>query len=389
MSRTPTAGLSSWFLAPERRVNIKIVEDHNDALPLIYREIGAKRIPFDDITLVHFDAHPDLLIPDKLSAGDVRKKETLFDSLSIENWILPAVYAGHICNIVWVHPPWAHQMPDTDPEAPLTLAIGKDPVSDTLKISCDEDYFLSALLYAPMDKLKNPVQFTLHVVSGASDASMMLLRQVCSTNKYILDIDLDYFSCLNPFKKIFPKEHYEVIRSYYYFDPPKDRKTRRDVNFCLAKRRRQLKTLEDIVMRGSPVTAEYEELGEVLQAGYDKETVHNCGLTFDTTELPHHRSTDEQLKTFMYDFNHMIAYACSQEDFPPCLVTIARSSLDEYCPRDQVDSIQYKVIQVLEENYHLMTIEYHYDFEEYPAERTDASQTRTQSATITDSNFSR
>ena len=40
-----------------------VVEDHDEALPLIYRAIGAKRLPLKTIGLVHFDAHPDLLSP--------------------------------------------------------------------------------------------------------------------------------------------------------------------------------------------------------------------------------------------------------------------------------------------------------------------------------------
>ena len=42
---------------------VAIVEDHDEALPLLYRAIGSRRLPFNSITLVHFDAHPDLLSP--------------------------------------------------------------------------------------------------------------------------------------------------------------------------------------------------------------------------------------------------------------------------------------------------------------------------------------
>ncbi len=43
---------------------VTIVEDHDEALPVIYRAIGKKLLPFHSIGLVHFDAHPDLLSPD-------------------------------------------------------------------------------------------------------------------------------------------------------------------------------------------------------------------------------------------------------------------------------------------------------------------------------------
>ena len=45
-----------------------------------------------------------------------------FSELSIENWILPLVYAGHISEIYWLKPPWADQMHDT---SCLSFSIGK------------------------------------------------------------------------------------------------------------------------------------------------------------------------------------------------------------------------------------------------------------------------
>ena len=68
-------------------LNIYIVEDHNEALPCVYKEIGSKRLAFNGLTLIHFDSHPDLGIPNELLADVVlADKELLFDSLSIENW---------------------------------------------------------------------------------------------------------------------------------------------------------------------------------------------------------------------------------------------------------------------------------------------------------------
>ena len=352
-------------LLSRHRIDIKIVEDHNDALPLIYKEIGAKRIPFNNLALIHFDAHPDLLIPENLSADDVTCKSTLFESLSIENWILPAVYAGHISTIVWVHPVWANQIPDTNPDEPIEAHIGKDPLSGLLKVSCNQDYFLSSLLYSPVERLKNPVPFKLYVVSGCDDNTSFLLKTITTDYKYVLDVDLDYFSCLNPFKKILSREDYAIVKSYYYFESPKTRAEKRDVNLCLTKRRRQLRTLEDIVLRNSPVTDDYADLKTVLDKHYDREVIHNCGLTFDSTELPHHKSLELELKSSFYEFGSLTALAFSADGFLPCLVTVARSSLDEYCPKDQVDLIQYKVIQAFEESFQMMSIEYHYDFEEF------------------------
>lgn len=45
-------------------VPVAVVEDHDEALVCIYRAIGSKRLPLNGTTLIHFDAHPDLLSPD-------------------------------------------------------------------------------------------------------------------------------------------------------------------------------------------------------------------------------------------------------------------------------------------------------------------------------------
>ena len=46
------------------------------------------------VLLVHFDSHPDMLLPKDLKAEDCYNKGALFEKISIENWILPGAFAG-------------------------------------------------------------------------------------------------------------------------------------------------------------------------------------------------------------------------------------------------------------------------------------------------------
>jgi len=126
-------------MSPKRGFNIHIVEDHNDALELIYKEIGTKRLNTAQLTLLHFDSHPDLGIPSTFRADDIADKHLLLDSLSIENWILPAVFAGYISRVVWVRPKWARQIRT----GLFDLAIGKSQGTGSIACSCSEGYFLS------------------------------------------------------------------------------------------------------------------------------------------------------------------------------------------------------------------------------------------------------
>ena len=76
---------------------------HDRILHHIHKYIGRKILPMEKITLVHFDAHPDLTIPDITSEELQNPKHTdFYDKISIESWIVPLIVAGHVDKIIWV-----------------------------------------------------------------------------------------------------------------------------------------------------------------------------------------------------------------------------------------------------------------------------------------------
>ncbi|XP_059671252.1 UPF0489 protein C5orf22 homolog [Gavia stellata] len=425
-----------------------VVEDHQDVLPFIYRAIGSKHLPASNISFVHLDSHPDLLIPVNMPADTVFDKEALFSELSIENWIMPAVYAGHISQVVWLHPPWAQQIS----EGKHNFLIGKDISTTTIRVTGTDHYFLSDGLYVPADQLENQKPLNLHVIlinptevsnsqeengevasakrlklhtddiaSTASACSSVapgdfdhpslktkevqnasalnkaetlsecsasssfrnskcpikeVVKDVCQVlqkgNAYVLDIDLDFFSVKNPFKEMYTQTEYELLQELYNFKKPHRNATEEGLLDCVENRVHQLEDLEaafaDLCDNDDEETlqkwASYPGMKPLVQLVHslktrmespDYEMVHQAGLTCDYMELPHHVSTEEEIEGLIQSLKVLL------KDMPkPTLVTVARSSLDEYCPSEQVDIIQAKVLNLLGSVYG--TLDVHLDY---------------------------
>ncbi|XP_010584299.1 PREDICTED: UPF0489 protein C5orf22 homolog, partial [Haliaeetus leucocephalus] len=414
-----------------------VVEDHQDVLPFIYRAIGSKHLPASNISFVHLDSHPDLLIPVNMPADTVFDKEALFSELSIENWIMPAVYAGHISQVVWLHPPWAQQIS----EGKHSFLIGKDVSTTTMRVTGTDHYFLSDGLYVPADQLENQKPLNLHVIlinpteasnsceengevasakrlklntddtasttsasssvdpgdldhstpsvkkkevqnssalnraetlSECSASSSLgnsecpireVVKDVCQVlqkgDAYILDIDLDFFSVKNPFKEMYTQTEYELLQELYNFKKPHRNATEEGLLDCVENRVHQLEDLEaafaDLCDNDDEETlqkwASCPGMKSLVQLVHslktrmespDYEMVHQAGLTCDYMELPHHVSTEEEIEGLIQSIKVLL------KDMPkPTLVTVARSSLDDYCPSEQVDIIQEKVLNLL------------------------------------------
>ncbi|XP_052553519.1 UPF0489 protein C5orf22 homolog [Tympanuchus pallidicinctus] len=438
-------GLRSYPALP-----VWVVEDHQDVLPFIYRAIGSKHLPASNISFVHLDSHPDLLIPVNMPADTVFDKEALFNELSIENWIMPAVYAGHISQVVWLHPPWAQQIS----EGKHNFLVGKDISTTTIRVTGTDHYFLSDGLFVPADQLENPKPLNLHVIlinpteasnsqeehdkeasakrlklntddtastaatsssvapgdhdnnfSSVKDkevqhasalnrakmlpecsASSSLRNNECPVREvakdisqvlqngdaFVLDIDLDFFSVKNPFKEMYTKTEYELLQELYKFKKPHRNATEEDLLDCVENRVHQLEDLEaafaDFCDNDDEETlqkwASYPGLKPLVQLVHslksrmespDYEMVHQAGLTCDYVELPHHVSTKEEIEGLLQSMKILLI------NMPkPTLVTVARSSLDDYCPSEQVDIIQEKVLSLL--GFVYGTLDVHLDY---------------------------
>lgn len=419
-----------------------IVEDHHDVVSHIYRSIASRHLPLKSIRMVHLDSHPDLLIPVNMAADTVFDKEKLFSELSIENWIMPMVYAGHVSHVAWLHPYWAQQIR----EGEHRMSVGRDSSTTTIRLTSVDPYFLSDGLYVCEDHLENSKPLRLSVVkvnpvrpdrmstagqkpaedserwsvkrqktggsateeAGCSQSTLTcadtlqaaggsadrlstdnreeeeeegstayvvrsLSAMLSETEPYILDIDLDFFSCKNPFKELYTQEEYDILKELYAFRGPGPDPSEDELEECVDRRVHQLEDLEaafadlleddgeETVTRwaNNPGMASLARLISSLKSRNvtpDYEMVHQAGLTCDTIELPHHISSEEEIDRLVS------AVQLFLKALPkPTLVTMSRSSLDEYCPVEQVDSVQSRVLAVLESLYG--SLDLHKDYE--------------------------
>ena len=343
--------------------NVHVIEDHNDALEFIYKEIGSRKLNFSNLIMIHFDSHPDLGIPCNFNADLVFKKDQLLESLSIENWILPAVYAGHVETVIWIKPKWSDQINCGE----YKIIVGKEASSNLIRCNCKEIYFLSDGLYSNEANLINKRELRLYVCDfdfllceNDIFLSNIFSSLKTSDKRVILDVDLDFFSTNDPFKLMFAESaEFDLFKSIYAlkmnFDVSCvdfDSKYQQFITEKQLRNEKILKILTKLVDSKTDVetnesSIDFSKLKQfahvIKRHNIDLEIIHGYGCGLDYIGLPHNVSSnieiEEIAKNFALFLEKYFSF-CLQ----PSLVTIARSSLDNYCPVDQVEFIQEAVL---------------------------------------------
>lgn len=371
------------------RIPIFIVENHNEVLEFILRCLGSRHLPFENNKIIHFDSHPDMTIPKYMPAEFVRDKAKLLETVSIENWLMPIAYAGHFNRLVWLKPQWANQIDNGD----YRFSIG----DHCGFIRCDStlEYFLGEGTYRPRYDLNNPKLIDLRVATlfmPADDKAAArerddqdeiekiriesIMNETDDDETYVLDIDLDFFSTHNPFlacigngdksnkiyaavKKLFKADFFEKKFSSSS-DPD-------EVMAFVGRRLRHLDDLERVFvhlndgnsiedMKSTPESLQsiwqaVTELAELIREeaedhnAIDWMLYYDAGCTFDSAELPHHESTPGEIDRLIEEFKQFI----QQLKRAPTVITISRSSEDDYCPAHQIERIQAAVLNALTE----------------------------------------
>ncbi|KAG4066439.1 hypothetical protein HA402_007075 [Bradysia odoriphaga] len=342
------------------KIPIFIVENHNEVLEFVYRCLGSRHLPFSNNTMIHFDSHPDMTVSRSMPSEYVFNKEKLLAEVSIENWIMPTCFAGHLSQLVWMKPYWATQIKDNDYQFVIGDYCGNIRVNSTL------EYFLSEASYRPESELSKNKLIDLKVRTLSNDFVGHSDLLPSDNEVYMLDIDLDFFSTHNPFLKIYEKaDAYTKLHPIFAFSWP-DKLDETDELLAKVKdRENQLNELEKVFQYVADnghltgitvpeilksVWSQINELVADVQANYSDVNwtlIYDAGCTCDTTDLPHHESPLEEINMLIDQFKQFLRGL----QLPPTIVTISRSSYDDYCPVDQVEHIQEKVLNALQEVY--------------------------------------
>ncbi len=192
------------------------------------------------------------------------------------------------------------------------------------------------------------------VVVSDRDTTLASLLTVNSRN-LILDIDLDFFSTCDPFKAMFKSvDDYELYkRVYSAFKMPQvsDPNFLADYNKCMTEKKLRLERIRTFL--STYQTGEEDSDSDLarlrrifIRDSLDTEILHEYGSGLDECPLPEHVSTSEEVCLMMDQMVEFLGVYMPREGslLPGCL-TIARSSLDDYCPADQVDFIQEQALK--------------------------------------------
>ncbi|KAH8328314.1 hypothetical protein KR067_007981 [Drosophila pandora] len=352
-----------------RRIPVFIVDYHNDVLEFIYRCLGTRHLPLEGNTLVHFDSHPDMVIPRHIPASSAYDKDAMLNELSIENWIMPTLYAGHFSRVVWLKNSWCQQLPTGRHD----FKVGHK--EDRIGVDCPLDYFIADGNYCTTEDLQEPksVELQVHDADNENlDPKDFLTEK--DAKGFVLDIDLDFFSTSNPFLEIYKDaDCYNQLKEIFHFESVEVVKKagtasiedylatadRRQTQLDALKRifwhledQRNFDGLEkpDEAVITPEIYAKIVRLAETLQEKYpddeiDWHLIFDSGSTTDNNGLPHHISTSEELEAYFANFKRFL----ERLPVPPVAITMAHSAQDDYCPQDQVAFIEDRVLRLLQE----------------------------------------
>lgn len=172
------------------RLPVVVCDSHHHVLRHWLEASEAGLLPEGGVTVVHFDAHPDLGPPPLPFARALRQRPgALVAVTDIESFQLTAAWVGLVGRVVWLRPPWAFQLPDGE----RRFRVGTGP-SGRLQVDDPSDYYVLDGHFAPAAALRESTALEVAVIALPAVPAGAPLHE----GPAILDVDLDGFATRNP-----------------------------------------------------------------------------------------------------------------------------------------------------------------------------------------------
>ncbi|GLD99752.1 hypothetical protein PINS_up008480 [Pythium insidiosum] len=351
-----------------RPLRVVVADDHHHVLPELHLAIRQRLVPFQGVHIVHLDAHPDLSFPaDADPQRVVFDPELLYETLDasvsgIAEFLLPLVYAGHVNRLTWIKSPWAGQMKTGNMTG---IAIGRHHETHKLQVSCPWPHFVDEKLYASSDDIEASTRrfWDLDVRELADDDLSI------PTAPWVLDIDLDFFSTWNPFRRDLER-HFSPVEMTLLteiFTTPRFKRVDLDVPPALRQQERAL--FEDAMRRLAEPSCSAESTSAALALllplfeedaterltaflsllSRYRENADALALLWSTApllDLPHHESQLDEMDRLLASLRSFLLRCGASA---PRLVTIATSVGDEFLPPSQSDALLKQVLAIVEQ----------------------------------------
>ena len=374
-------------------INVVIVESHQHALEHYHAAIRKQKLFKQKWSMMHFDAHPDLACPRLpavacfvprqyfVDSDEAEGEKNLYELLDLSSsgiaeWILPLVIAANLHVVEWIKPEFSTQIPlghhcfrigvhDNSIEEKNSIESFLD-LKKTAQIKTDLKlpYYLDDDSVVPREELVLAKALELYVTELSDDAIPSLMKLKKEEESWALDICLDYFSCLNPFLKDIDDLDPAITEALLRVMKKARCYTESESNESEGRFAQLTTTLSKILSSKDPsdestlftVLCEFFEsieeakiliyhLKSLIQNEPSKKALPLVLKALPHWNMPHAKSSLNTAS--IVESLSQVEKAIRCLDSKPFLISIARSTEDEFTPDSVVEFLQEQVLNSL------------------------------------------